>query len=59
MYFDPFSPEDISSKLKCLLQLDSPSRASFAEGGLHHVASYSWEKAAVDTWRVLQFAANG
>ena len=59
MYFDPFSPEDLSSKLKCLLQLDSPSRASFFEKGLNHAATYSWERAAADTWHVLQVAANG
>jgi glycosyltransferase involved in cell wall biosynthesis len=59
MYFDPFSPEDLSSKLEYLLQLDRPSRASFIEEGLHHAASYSWERAAADTWHVLQVAANG
>jgi glycosyltransferase involved in cell wall biosynthesis len=59
MYFDPFSPEELSSKLKCLLQLDRPSRASFVERGLRHAASYSWKRAAADTWHVLQVAANG
>ena len=58
MYFDPFSPKELSSKLKCILQLDGPSRASFVERGLYHAASYSWERAAADTWRVLQVAAN-
>jgi glycosyltransferase involved in cell wall biosynthesis len=59
MYFDPFSPEDLSSKLERLLRLDSPSRASYVEGGLHRAASYSWESAASDTWHTLQVAANG
>jgi glycosyltransferase involved in cell wall biosynthesis len=59
MYFDPFSPDDLSSRLKCLLELDVLSRASTIEEGLRHAASYGWEKAAADTWHVLQAAANG
>jgi glycosyltransferase involved in cell wall biosynthesis len=59
MYFDPFSPENLSIKLELLLRLDNPLRASVVEGGIHHAASYSCERAAADTWRVLQVAANG
>ena len=59
MYFDPFSPEDLSSRLKRLLQLDILSRACTIEGGLRHAASYGWERAAADTWHVLQVAAGG
>src|SRR6516165_2916131 len=59
MYFDPFSPEDISSKLEWLLQLDGGPRASLVERGLRCAARYSWESTASDTWRILQLAANG
>jgi glycosyltransferase involved in cell wall biosynthesis len=59
IYFDPFSPEDLSSKLESLLRLDKPSRASRIEAGLHRAASYSWESAASDTWHILQVATNG
>jgi len=59
IYFDPFSPEDLSSKLESLLRLDDPSRASLAEGGLHRAASHSWERAASHTWHILQTAASG
>jgi len=58
MYFDPFSAEDISSKIECLLQLDSGRRASLIERGLRCAARYSWESTASDTWRILQLAAN-
>jgi glycosyltransferase involved in cell wall biosynthesis len=58
-YFDPFSPEDLSSTLELLLRLDNPSRAPLVEGGLRRVTGYSWERAASDTWRILQVAANG
>jgi len=59
MYFEPFSPEDLSSKLERLLQLDRASRASLVERGLHRAARYSWESAASETWRILKLAANG
>jgi glycosyltransferase involved in cell wall biosynthesis len=59
MYFDPFSPEDLSGNLDLLLRLDSSSRASSVERGLHHAASYKWERAASDTWHILQVATNG
>jgi glycosyltransferase involved in cell wall biosynthesis len=57
-YFDPFRADDLSSKLQFLLQLDSQSRALRAAGGLRHAASYSWERAASDSWRILQGATN-
>jgi glycosyltransferase involved in cell wall biosynthesis len=59
MYFDPFSPEDISSKLEWLLQLDSAPRASLVERGLQCAARYNWESTASDTWRILRLAASG
>ena len=59
IYFDPFNPEDLSSSLESLLRLDSPSRASYIDAGLHRAASYRWESAAADTWHVLQVATNG
>jgi glycosyltransferase involved in cell wall biosynthesis len=59
MYFDPFSPEDLSSKLEWLLRLDSASRASLVEQGSRRAALYSWESAASETWRILKLAANG
>ena len=59
MYFDPFSPEELSSRLEALLRLDASSSASYADEGLHHAASYNWERAASDTWRILQVATNG
>jgi glycosyltransferase involved in cell wall biosynthesis len=59
MYFDPFSPKDISSKLDWLLHLDGERRASLVERGQQCAARYSWESTASDTWRILQLAANG
>jgi glycosyltransferase involved in cell wall biosynthesis len=59
MYFDPFSPEELSRRLDALLRLDASSSASCVEEGLRHAASYNWERAASDTWRILQVATNG
>jgi glycosyltransferase involved in cell wall biosynthesis len=59
MYFDPFSPEDLSTRLEWLLRLDSPSLASEVRGGIQHAARFRWESAASETWRVLQAATNG
>jgi glycosyltransferase involved in cell wall biosynthesis len=59
MYFDPFIPEDLSSKLEALLRLDDASRNSFVEQGLNRAARYTWQSAASDTWRILQRATNG
>jgi len=59
VYFDPFSPEDLSNKLGWLLQLDSAQRASLAEQGLKRATRYSWETAASETWRILERTANG
>ena len=59
IYFDPLSPENLSSKLELLLRLDNSSRASLVEEGLHRAAGYSWKRAALDTWHILQVAANG
>jgi glycosyltransferase involved in cell wall biosynthesis len=59
LYFDPFSPEDLSSKLELLLRLDATSRASCVEGGINRAANYSWTNAAHHTWQVLHDAANG
>lgn len=57
MCFDPFSPEDLATKLERLLRLDSASRASLVERGLQRAALYKWENAASDTWQVLKLAA--
>jgi len=57
-YFDPFSPEDLAGTLESLLRLDGQSRALRIERGLRHAASYSWERAAADTWHILQGATN-
>lgn len=59
MYFDPFSPEELSSRLDALLRLDASSSASCSQEGLRHAASYNWERAASATWRILQVATNG
>jgi glycosyltransferase involved in cell wall biosynthesis len=53
MYFDPYIPEEISAKLDSLLQLDGGPRASLVERGLRHAAAYTWESAALETWRIL------
>jgi glycosyltransferase involved in cell wall biosynthesis len=58
VYFDPFSPKDLSSKLEWLLRLDSLQRAVQAERGLQRAAFYRWETAAAETWRILEEAAN-
>ena len=57
MYFDPFSPEDISSKLDALLRLDPARRTALIERGLQRASGYSWENSASETWRVLKDAA--
>lgn len=59
MYFDPFNAEDLSSKVELLLRPDNSSRASSIDAGLAHAASYSWERAASDTWHILQVATDG
>jgi glycosyltransferase involved in cell wall biosynthesis len=59
MYFDPFSPEELSLKLEALLRLDSSTRSSYVEGGLRHAAIFGWERAASQTWHVLEDATNG
>jgi len=57
MYFDPFSPQDISRKLDGLLRLDPATRTSLIERGLQRAATYCWENSASETWRVLQIEA--
>jgi glycosyltransferase involved in cell wall biosynthesis len=59
MYFDPFSPEDLSRKLEWLLHLDGVLRASLVEQGIHRAGLHSWKSAAAETWRILNLAANG
>jgi glycosyltransferase involved in cell wall biosynthesis len=59
MYFDSFSPEDLSTKLESLLRLDSAQRAFVVGQGLRRAALHSWETAATATWRILEHAANG
>jgi glycosyltransferase involved in cell wall biosynthesis len=58
LYFDPFSPKDLLSKLEDLLRLDSAQRASIGEQGLRRAALYSWETAAAQTWRILKQESN-
>ena len=58
IYFDPFNPEDLATKLERLLRLDRESRAALVEQGMQQAALYNWESAASDTWRVLKLAAN-
>jgi glycosyltransferase involved in cell wall biosynthesis len=58
-YFDPFTPEDLSSKLEWLLRLDGAPRETLVEEGLHRAALHSWQNAAAETWGILQLAANG
>jgi glycosyltransferase involved in cell wall biosynthesis len=58
VYFDPFSPNDLSSKLEWLLRLDSAQRSVQAERALQRAALYRWETAAAETWRILEEAAN-
>jgi glycosyltransferase involved in cell wall biosynthesis len=58
MYFDPFIPEDISSKLEWFLRLDSAKRAFLVEQGLQYAARYTWEGAAASTWRILKLATD-
>src|SRR5260221_1520124 len=58
VYFDPFSPEDLLSKLEWLLQLHGGQRASLAKQGLQRAAYYRWETAASETWLILERAAN-
>lgn len=59
VYFDPFIPEQLSSRLELLLRLDKPSRAAYLEGGLHRAVTYCWKRAASETWHILQGATNG
>ena len=57
LYFDPFTPTDISSKLDALLRLDPVARRSLIERGLERAVGYTWETAASETWRILEIAA--
>jgi glycosyltransferase involved in cell wall biosynthesis len=57
VYFDPFSPGDLSSSLEWLLQLNGAPRQSCIQRGLNHAAKFRWDKAGADTWHVLQAAA--
>jgi glycosyltransferase involved in cell wall biosynthesis len=59
IYFDPFSPEDLATKLEWILNLDGAPRAALVERGLRRAALYTWESAAAKTWRVLELATNG
>jgi glycosyltransferase involved in cell wall biosynthesis len=59
IYFDPFNPEDLFGRLDLLLRLDKPSRVSYAAEGLRHASGYSWERAASETWHILEVATNG
>jgi glycosyltransferase involved in cell wall biosynthesis len=58
LYFDPFSREDLLSKLEELLRLDEARRVSLAEQGSRRAGLYSWETAAAQTWRILKQEAN-
>jgi glycosyltransferase involved in cell wall biosynthesis len=57
-YFDPLSPGDLSSSLEWLLQLNGAPRESCIQRGLNYAAKFRWDKAAADTWHVLQASAN-
>jgi glycosyltransferase involved in cell wall biosynthesis len=57
LYFNPFSPKDLLSKLEDLLRLDIAQRASMGEQGLRRAALYSWETAAARTWQILTQAS--
>ena len=54
LYFDPFSPDDLLSKLNKILRLDRKERSSVTEEGLKRAARYRWETAAAQTWQILQ-----
>lgn len=47
VYFDPFSPEDLSSKLEWLLQLNEAQRASLAKQGLQRAIYFRWQNRCV------------
>jgi glycosyltransferase involved in cell wall biosynthesis len=59
LYFDPLSPEDVSTKLDYLLRLDAAQRVSLGERGLRRAALFTWETAAAETWRIIELATNG
>jgi glycosyltransferase involved in cell wall biosynthesis len=57
MYFDPFIPEDICTKLECLLRLADAPRASLTDRGRQRAGLYNWQSAALETWHILKLAA--
>jgi len=57
IFFDPFNTEELASKLERLLSLDGGTRASLIGAGLRRAACYNWQRAASETWRILNFTA--
>jgi glycosyltransferase involved in cell wall biosynthesis len=57
IFFDPFNIEELASKLERLLSLDGAPRASLIAAGLRRAARYNWQRAASETWRILNFSA--
>jgi glycosyltransferase involved in cell wall biosynthesis len=58
LYVDPESVEDISSKMKKLLN-DEGLRKDLIKKGHEQVKKFSWEKAAKETLSVLESVGNG
>lgn len=53
LYFDPLQPQDMAGKVSKILS-DPPLREELARKGLEQARSFSWERAATETARVLE-----
>jgi glycosyltransferase involved in cell wall biosynthesis len=54
LYFDPFSPEALQTSLESLVSQSPANRAARVQPGLEQAARFSWERAANQTWAILQ-----
>jgi len=57
LYFDPFDPEDIAAKLAVVLR-DKALAHQLAQQGRARARSFSWERTARETFRVLACLAS-
>lgn len=58
LYFDPYNPQDIATKLAQILG-NKKLEAELSRGGIARAKRYSWEKLARQTLSVYEDAVNG
>jgi glycosyltransferase involved in cell wall biosynthesis len=54
LYFDPLDAEQLADGIRKMVAMDAATKQRLSQNGIAHAGQFTWERAAAQTWQVLE-----